>query len=597
MNESTNHFSKSYPKLIALGVLFLYLILSICIWHRVWIKGPTTWIVNTTGDPSQNVWFIGWFAHSISTLNFSATLHSKAMFAPNGVSLLANPAIQFPSLVLTPFTLLFGPVFSFNLAVTLAPVLNGFFCYLMCRHFNIGFLGSGVAGFVFGFGPFVSVDLHYGHLHVTWLWLIPLLVIIFDEIFRKQSRNYILNSLYLTLLLIAQFFTSLEFLAIFALMSLFAAFIWAVLNLSRLGSWTRTKGAYCVKSLVLAALLSIVILSYPTWQFVFGPTHLNGEIWPNIGKISTSLKSFIFPHGESAGVRFVSGGNGDFLGPGTLFVLIAGTFVFRKLKVVLLLASLLVVAVVFSMGSSIHFGHLSIPMPDAILTHLPGLYDIFPSRFGAVIDLVCAGLVAVVIEQLLVAKSRSEETEVSKTARLHSKKSTDTAGARRWIGVGAVIVLVIPMVMANQWPYKASNAGTPNGLDNITHVLPPNSSIAFYAVPSGEEAPSMIWQAEDNFSFNIYGGYALIPGPSGRATESLPLNTFTFLLSAASLGVLSTTLTPVDARNLQHTIASQNIDAVVLTVNSKNYLTLRKDFALALGPPILATKDIVAFRS
>lgn len=597
VNESSSHLNKSHSNLISLGVLCAYLILSFCIWHNVWMNGPTTWIVNTTGDPSQNVWFIGWMAHSISTFDFSATLYSNAIFPPNGASLLSNPAIQFPSFLLTPFTLLFGPVFSFNLAVTLAPVLNGYFCYTMCRHFHIRYLGSAFGGLVFGFGPFVSVDLHYGHLHVTWLWLIPLLIITLDEIIRKQSRNYVLNSLYLTFLLIAQFFTSLEFLAIFALMCFFAAFIWGFLNLSRIGSWVKTNGAYCAKSLLIAAFLSLAALIYPTWQFMFGPEHLVGEIWPNIGKISTSINSFVFPHGESPGVKFVSGGNGDFLGPTTIFALIVGTIVFKKLKVVILLASLLVVAAVFSMGSSIHFGHLFIPMPDAILTRIPGLYDIFPNRFGAVIDLACACLVAVIIDHLLVNKNQSEENNAPGTKRVHSKKRTHASNAKRWIYVAAVMVLVLPIFMVNQWPYKASYAGMPTGLENVIHILPPNSTLAFYPVPSGEEAPSMIWQAEDRYSFKIYGGYALIPGPHGRATESLPPNLFTFLLSAASLGALSTTLEVKDAKHLKQTIAGQKIDAVILMVNSKNYSVLRKDFALALGPPILVTKDLVAFRS
>ena len=71
----------------------------------------------TTADNSQHAWFLRWLPYALAT--HRNPLFTTSMIEPGGVNLMWNTWIPLPALLLSPVTLLLGPVAAFNVAVTL----------------------------------------------------------------------------------------------------------------------------------------------------------------------------------------------------------------------------------------------------------------------------------------------------------------------------------------------------------------------------------------------------------------------------------------------------------------------------------------------
>jgi len=82
----------------------------------------------TGRDAGLFVWDFWWMARSVVHLRSPWFTHY--LDAPTGVPLALHTLMPLPGAVMTPVTLAFGPTFSYNLLVTLAP---GLMCYAMYR--------------------------------------------------------------------------------------------------------------------------------------------------------------------------------------------------------------------------------------------------------------------------------------------------------------------------------------------------------------------------------------------------------------------------------------------------------------------------------
>ena len=80
------------------------------------------------------------------------------------------------SLLFTPFTALFGPDVSYNVAALLAPAVSAWTAYLLCRHLTRSLWASLVGGYLFGFSSYILGQLQ-GHLHMTAVFLLPLIAL------------------------------------------------------------------------------------------------------------------------------------------------------------------------------------------------------------------------------------------------------------------------------------------------------------------------------------------------------------------------------------------------------------------------------------
>lgn len=129
-----------------------YLLLGVLAWWHVWTGGIShTIAAEGWGDPAQQVWFIAWVPHALgSGLN---PFVSHAMFAPKGINLVLNTSILLPALVLSPITVLFGPVTAFNVACTLAPAGSAMAGYAAFSRFVRFAPAAWLGGLAYGFSP------------------------------------------------------------------------------------------------------------------------------------------------------------------------------------------------------------------------------------------------------------------------------------------------------------------------------------------------------------------------------------------------------------------------------------------------------------
>ena len=98
-----------------------YLALAVVLWWHVWTAaaGPSSVMTCACTDAGRGMWYVEWSAWAIT--HGHGLFHSTLLFHPSGFNVLTDTSIQAIGVVMTPVTLLFGPVAAFNLAATRTP--------------------------------------------------------------------------------------------------------------------------------------------------------------------------------------------------------------------------------------------------------------------------------------------------------------------------------------------------------------------------------------------------------------------------------------------------------------------------------------------
>ncbi len=155
-----------------LGALLAYLGIGVVIWAHVWFGGhPAGTATCDCGDPAQTIWSLQWVPYALG--HGLDPLFSHSLFAPDGINLVDNTSSLLPAFLLSPVTVLFGPVVAFNLAVTVAPALNAWCAFAAIRPFTVRRSPAFVGGLLYGFSPFVLTSSFVGHLQFAVLYFPP----------------------------------------------------------------------------------------------------------------------------------------------------------------------------------------------------------------------------------------------------------------------------------------------------------------------------------------------------------------------------------------------------------------------------------------
>ena len=587
---------RAWPYLCAFG---LYGAIALAIWWRLLAHGIGAALPAGSADPAQEVWFLAWVPHALGAGLDPFSSHT--LFAPRGVNLLDNTSMDLLGLLLAPVTVTAGPIAALDVAVLLAPALSALGAFTLCRRHVTWAPAAFAGGLCYGFGPFLTGDLRYGHLDLTWLVLPPLVFCCLDALLVRGTRRPLLVGTALGVLLCAQFFVSTELLAITAMTAVVVAVGvaagWPRAALRRLGDARR--------ALALAAAIVVAALTYPLWFVVAGPRHVLGPVWPRIGTIATSLAATVEPHGELPRVAFISGSNGGYLGFGLLAVLMLGATALwrsRVLRVALLTAF---VAYVASLGYELHVGDraLDVALPAAVLGHVPLLDSIVPERFASMVDLFCGLALAVVLDHV-----RRWERPTARRPRGAERGDATVAdegsGHRARPGPPARPVLVLlagavgacaiaPFVGVPPWPYAVTAvphaalfAGSASSLSGVhgpeKRAVP---DVAIFPDAPAWTADEMVFQAEDGFSFVLPDGYAIVPEHGGRAGEAPPVDALWLVFAAATLHRLHLPLTPTTRRAVRGDLQALGVDDVVVLPGAAGSRVARKAIGEVLGPP------------
>jgi hypothetical protein len=355
---------------------------------------PGRLIVGSGHDPLIFIWSFAWWSHALATATNPFVTH--ALYAPSGINVVWTASTPGLAVLFSPITLLFGPVVSYNIAAVLLPALAAWTAFLLCRHVTGSVWASAVGGYLFGFSATILDQQLMGHLHVTGVFLIPLLALV---VVRYVEADLSARGLAWRLgaILACQLWLSTE-LALTATLMLalgLALSFWLLRDVRpRLASSLAPIGAGYVLGAALAApLLAYALVDFAargTFVTVRDSTELLNYVVPTqmIGLGGSSLPS-ISKH-------FVPGGASAYLGLPTLIIVAAYAVRARRFATARFLVAALLLSGLIALGTVLRVdGRTVVGLPWwRAAAHIPGLDNVFPFRFSIYCSLAAAVIVA-----------------------------------------------------------------------------------------------------------------------------------------------------------------------------------------------------------
>lgn len=481
------------------AALLLYLVTALYTQQHALAHMSTTCACYGT-DPTLDMWSLRWWPYAIT--HGHNPFVTDRMWAPLAINIAPGTTIPLPSLVAWPLTALTSVTASYNVLMVIAPILSGWCAYRLCRYLTGAPWASIVGGYLFGFSTFALGEL-LGHMQLVFTFAAPLVVLLslqrLDDVI--GVRRYVVA---MTLTLIAQLLCGTEIeLTMTMLGAVALAAGWVFCDRER-----RQRIVDLLPPLAGAYALTVVVCSPYLYYLIRGPANAvgRGAMFP------ADALSFVVPTliTHVGGHRFVTVST-LFLGSpseqgtyvGVVVVLIVITFLIQRRRTAAgsVLASVLVVAVVWSLGRSLYIdGHPTLPLPWRLFDRLPGLDEIIPIRIGEYIALICA---------LIVTLWLSERT-----------------GARRWRW--PIALVAVAMLVPNPDARFPGTSGPPNVFEGDFHTpafftdgtyrryLRPGEVIV--PLPYGPDGPALVWQADADMYFREASGRLYLPAEYGYDT-------------------------------------------------------------------------------
>ena len=512
--------------LLHVAVFGGFLLLAVLMWWQVWLGGhPTTSITCQCGDPSQELWFLEWTPWAL--IHGHLPFLSNAIFTgQGGINELVNTSWMLPALALAPVTFLWGPIASFNVAAVVAPAFSAWCFFLAARRCTAFVPGQILGALLYGFSPFVLQNEPFGHLNFTLVFFPPLAFLLLYDLLVDHRYPPRRVGIGLALLVIAEFFTSTELLAMSVIVMVTTLAIVALLR----PSVARGQVGRVVVAGTYALVLAGVVLAWPVWFTVAGPRHITGLVWAGSPDLGTSAGAAINPGASvhSASIFDIVGGYPGDVGPNAGPFHLPSLVYFGPLLVVFLLVSMplwrrrtwiwtvalsTVLAWTFSFGTSLgtETGVTSTTrhpwwLPWRLFSHLPLVANILPTRFAV----LATGGVALLF-----------------TVSLDAWR--DLLADRHWNTTGTSVLLtaagaltLVPVALAAPVPFVVTSTPPPAWFTDSAPRLPLGTVVLVLPF-EGQQA--MGWQAQTGLHFDLAGGFGVVPGPTGASTFSEPPTT------------------------------------------------------------------------
>jgi len=471
----------------SLTVLLVAACLATAWFYATWSgQGPHT--VGSGGDSYPLIWGLGWWPYALSHgLN---PFFSHRVQYPHGANLMwLPPTVPLLSLLLSPLTVVTGPVTSYNVLATAAPALTTWAAYLAFRRWTMP--GSALLGaLIFGFSPYMAAQSN-DHPFLTFLVTAPLMLIVADRLLVVQEAPAWRDGLWLGLLAAAQLLISEEILVMEAIAALAGVVVLCLLG----GRQVPRRALHAAKGLAVALGVWVVVSAYPLAVQFLGPDRLLGQLQPR-GVYVGDVWNFITPTSVTAldpvwAHRLTQSftGNytewGAYLGIPLLIFLVLAVVLCWRSRLTWVALAVTVVSGVLTLGGRLHVaGHPThIPLPWGLVDHLPVLEDLLPLRFSSMLFLGAGLLVALGVDAL-----------VSLPARPPGRP-------RRVVVVGSGLVVLILISLVPRLPFRTNSLPSSKGLA-AGWVCPRRAGAPVELLPSSDEAV-LYWQAEAGYCFSM----------------------------------------------------------------------------------------------
>ncbi len=435
--------------------------------------------IGKTHDPEIFVWAFAWWPHAISS--FTNPFVSHAVFAPEGVNLAWTTTVPFLAAAFWPVTAIVGPVASYNLAVIVLPAVAASTMFCLCLYLTRSQAAAAVGGFLFGFSSYITAHQTEGHLNLTGVFLLPVIVLIalkrLDRVIGGRRYACLVGATLAGQLLIS---TEVTLTATFSLIVTLLTG-WAMLPplRARLVSLAReTLAGYGIAAVLASPLLVFVLLRIPHGSYTAAEssaTDLANVVLPTR---TNGLAGSLFMHVRA---HFNDAESGLYLGLPTLMIiaLLAWRRWAHRPTRVLLVLTLLAGALAF--GTAIWVdGHRLMPFVGALARELPFVENVRFPRFSAYASLGAGIGVALWISQ-----------------------TRGRVFTRPYVLPLLAVGFLVPNVST------VSRLTTPDPAPFLTtheaRTCLTGETLAMF--PYGAQGDSMLWQATSNFRFRLAGGY------------------------------------------------------------------------------------------
>jgi len=313
--------------------------------------------------------------------------------------------------------------------------------------------------------------------------------------------------------------------------------------------------------LAVAGAVTVVVLAYPAWYALAGPSHISGRVWPliDVALEGTTLHDYLWPTPVSAGFTLFThrvGGyqgptlSGQYVGLGMVAVAVVGLVVWRRDRRLWFFGAMTVVSVVLSLGAS-----RTVWLPWQLADGRPLLQDIIPSRFLVVTYLALAVMLAVVIDRT--------RTEIRQ--RVGPVDGADQ-GAGRWVpslaGLAVAVVALAPIAayLSPTVPMVTRPVRPPTWFTTVAPRLPARSVLLVFPVPYQVIESAMAWQAVGDFPYAMVGG----GGPGGVVQRTGVERAGAEAIGRASFSFTGQMLRPGDVAASRYALSAWGVTGVIL---------------------------------
>lgn len=524
---------------VAAAILALDLGAGALLFHRL-VAHPATWTLDSGhSDSALFVWWLRWAPFALG--HGLSPLYTHYWNAPAGVDAMWNTSVLLIGVVLAPITLMFGAVATYNVASLLGPVLSAFTAsWWLHRHVRPS--AALIGGLLFGFSPF-EVQQSNGHIHVTWLLLVPVMVMLAEDVVWRQPRPWRLAGPLLGVVVALQWFISTEVVVITAI-GIGIGLVALMVPYRRL---IRERWRPALLGSGTAVAVAAVLLAYPLWD-QFRPSHvLHGPLQPM--NVWQSRPAFLLD--APATLRFHTAGaaatafrhvgyeNGMYVGI-PLLVLLAATLalLWRRPGVVPAVASA-VVLFVLSLGGSGPWRWVE----DSVTA----VQSLLPLRFGAFMWLDIAFVVAVALDAAAGAERRLP----------------------RWSLQALCLACLVPLLPAGVSRVGPVGSTPPFFTTSAVDVIPQGANALVVPMPLNEYNAGFIWQADAGLRFAQPAAMAFRPAGPGHVPVFLPDAT-DLLRWFSEYGpgeYFKGPVTPDVAASIHQDLASSHISVVLLAAD------------------------------
>lgn len=455
------------------------------------------------GDAYKFMDFLAWSPYAIAHAH--NPLFMGVIDYPAGVNLTWETAAPLGALLVSPVTVLFGPVPAYNVFIVVSLALGGWCTYLWLRRHVRSAWAAGLAALVLAMGPWASM--HATQLNLVSYWPIPLILMATEDLVRG-TRPRVRAGLILGALFAVQLYLAEELAVLVAIGVAIALVIALIVFHDRV----RQDLARVVSSGAVAAATGLV-LAAPMLIYQFrGPRRIHGLIQPPNFYV-TDLQNFLIPTPATwawphtltdahvltwTGVAEATG----YIGIALLLVVLYATIRWWREPLVKVAAPTALALAILSLGPHLHIGGVDtgIRLPGVIFGHLPLLENLIPARLSLITAFGLALLLATALDRTLVRRPLQRP---------------DVAA------MSAISVIAVAS-MVSTFPLPATSVSIPQyfqpggGASRL-----PAGTVALVApyVDDGATSPVvMLWQAQTGFRFTLIDALAITADAQGHPT-------------------------------------------------------------------------------